>query len=584
MNTHNKISSFFDALFVKSRSIGITRWIEKNIASLGPAGKTLFFLLAVIFCFTSINIFWQTQKMFTTEIPTSGGSFSEGLVGSPRFINPTLAIGDTDKDLIEIIYSGLLKHNNSGGFEGDLSDSFSVSEDGLVYDFHIREKATFHDGKPVSTEDIIFTIEKVLDPVIKSPKRASWEGVSVEKIDEHNIRFILRKPYSMFNEVATLGILPKHIWQNVTSEEFPFSEFNISPIGSGPFKVTNVKRNSGGIPVNITLESYKKYTLGRPLIKSITFKFFNNENDLIKAFEDGEVESLGNISQTAAKKIEVDGNKTIVSSLPRVFGVFFNQNQAAVFLNQEVREALDIVAPREKIVEEILVGFGNKINGPTPLETYTNEASEEESLESAKTLLSNNGWKLNQNGILEKKKGSDIIALRFSLSTSEVPELKRTAEILKEEWEKLGAEVDIKVFEISDLNQNVIRPRKYDSLLFGEVVGSEGDLYPFWHSSQRNDPGLNVALYANIKTDKLLEEIRNSNNEESIKEKRIAVIEEIKKDRPAIFLFSPDFVYVPTPKVKNISFRPVLYPSERFQNIENFFIETDRVWNIFAQK
>src|SRR3989344_5753999 len=181
MNTHNKISSFFDALFVKSRSIGITRWIEKNIASLGPAGKTLFFLLAVIFCFTSINIFWQTQKMFTTEIPTSGGSFSEGLVGSPRFINPTLAIGDTDKDLIEIIYSGLLKHNNSGGFEGDLSDSFSVSEDGLVYDFHIREKATFHDGKPVSAEDIIFTIEKILDPVIKSPKRASWEGVSVEK-------------------------------------------------------------------------------------------------------------------------------------------------------------------------------------------------------------------------------------------------------------------------------------------------------------------------------------------------------------------------------------------------------------------
>ncbi len=584
MNTNNKISSFFNALFIKSRSLKLLDKIEKSIASLNPAGKVLFFLLSIVFSFTGIKAFLQTQEIFTTEIPSAGGSFSEGLIGSPRFINPVLAIGDTDKDLIEVIYSGLLKHNDLGEFEGNLADSYSVSEDGLTYDFHIRENAKFHDGKPVTTDDVLFTVEKVLDPVIKSPKRANWEGISIEKIDENNIRFLLKRPYSMFTEVATLGILPKHIWQNVSSEEFPFSEFNISPIGSGPFKVKSIKRNSGGIPLSLTLESYKNYTLGRPLIKSVTFKFFSNENDLINAFEEGDIESMGNISQMAAKKIETSGNKTIVSSLPRVFGVFFNQNQAAVFLNKEVREALDLSAPRKRIVDEILIGFGKSIDGPTPLTTHLNSLTQEESLEQAKEMLREGGWKANEEGILEKKKGSDTIALRFSLSTSEVPELKRTAEILKEEWQKLGAEVDIKVFEVGDLNQNVIRPRKYDSLLFGEVVGSEGDLYPFWHSSQRNDPGLNVALYANITADKLLEEIRNSNDKESIKEKRTALIEEIEKDKPAIFLFSPDFVYIPTPKIKNLSLKPILNPSERFQNIDKLFIETDKVWNIFAQK
>lgn len=584
MKTYEKIISFFDVLFIRTRKIKIISWIERSVGSMGPSTKVAFFVLAIIFSVTSILMLWQTQGVFTTEMPKFGGSFSEGMVGSPRFINPVLSLGDTDKDLVEIIYSGLLKQSESGEFEGDLAESFSISSDGIVYDFRIRNDAFFHDGKPVTSDDIIFTIEKVLDPVIKSPKRASWEGVSIEKIDEKNIRFILRKPYSMFSEVATLGILPKHIWQNVTSEEFAFSEFNITPVGSGPYKIKDLKRNSGGIPVNIKLESYNKYTQGRPLIKNITFKFFNNENDLIKAFENGEIDSISNISQNIAKRLEDNGKKTVVSSLPRVFGLFLNQNQSAVFLNKEVREALSISAPRERIVQEILMGFGKKIDGPTPLDIYESTKTQEESIAEAKSLLENNGWSLNEEGVLEKKKGSDTISLRFSLSTSEVPELKRSAEILKEEWEKIGAKVEVKVFEISDLNQNVIRPRKYDALLFGEVIGSEGDLYPFWHSSQRNDPGLNVALYANIKTDKLLEEIRSTSDQQLIKEKRREVIEEIKKDVPAIFLFSPDFIYVPTSKIKNISLKPISSPNERFQNIEKFFIETDKVWNIFAQK
>lgn len=526
---------------------------------------------------------YDIQKLFTTEIPKFGGSFKEGMVGSPRFINPILSIGDTDKDLVEVIYSGLLKKDNDGNFVGDLANSFTVSEDGTIYDFRIRNDAFFHDNKPVTTDDVIFTIEKILDPVIKSPKRTSWEGVIVEKIDDKNIRFILKKPYSMFKEILTLGILPKHIWQSVTAEEFAFSEFNIKPIGSGPYIIKNLKRNSGGIPTSITLESYKRYVHGRPLIKNITFRFYSNEIDLLKAFEKNEIDSFGNISQNIAQKVGSSGRKTISSSLPRIFGLFFNQNQSALFLNKEVREALELLAPRKRIVDEVLGGFGKEINGPTPFDTNITERSQEERLEEAKLILEKAGWVKNDLNILEKKNGSDTITMRFSISTSEAPELKKSAEILKEEWEKLGAEIEIKIFEISDLNQNIIKARKYDALLFGQVVNSDGDLYPFWHSSQRNDPGLNVALYANITTDKLLEEIRNSNNQETIKESRNKVIQEIKKDIPAIFLFSPSFIYVPTQKIKNISLKAISSPNERFQNIEKLFIETDRVWNIFAQ-
>ncbi|MCK4386733.1 MAG: hypothetical protein KAV41_01450, partial [Candidatus Pacebacteria bacterium] len=165
-----------------------------------------------------------------------------------------------------------------------------------------------------------------------------------------------------------------------------------------------------------------------------------------------------------------------------------------------------------------------------------------------------------------------------SLSTAATPELKAVANLLKQQWEKLGVETRLKIFEMGDLNKNVIRPRKYDSLLFGEVVGRDLDLFAFWHSSQRNDPGLNIALYANITTDDLLEQIRITSDEKSKKEKLELFQKEIARDIPAIFLYSPDFIYISPKKIKNILIDKITIPSERFLDINNWYIKTDKVW------
>ena len=122
----------------------------------------------------------------------------------------------------------------------------------------------------------------------------------------------------------------------------------------------------------------------------------------------------------------------------------------------------------------------------------------------------------------------------------------------------------MKVFEAGDLSQNVIKTRKYDALLFGEVVGEDSDLYPFWHSSQRNDPGLNISLYANITVDKALEDIQQETDPQKEAGEKQIVFDEINKDTPAIFLFSPDFIYAPAPQVKNISLKNISSQNERF--------------------
>jgi peptide/nickel transport system substrate-binding protein len=446
----------------------------------------------------------------------------------------------------------------------------------------LKNNLVFHDGKPLSADDVIFTIEKTLDSVIKSPKRTVWEGVQVGKISEREIRFTLRKPYSQFKESLTLGILPKHIWGSVSSEEFPFSQFNIDPIGSGPYKVSKISRNSGGIPTSITLEAWRGYALGRPKIKTITFKFFQNDLELAKALNSKSVENSVAMSRKFFDSAKAPAFVATPVSLPRVFGVFFNQNLAPVFLNPEVREALDLAAPRQKIVDEVLGGFGKGIRGPTPKDAF--EWSDfETDLEKARDILLKAGWKPNELGVLEKKTKKDTTVLAFSVATSDTGELKRTAEILKESWNKLGASVEVKVFESGDLNQNVIRPRKYDALLFGEIVSKESDLYPFWHSSQRNDPGLNISLYANITADKLLEDMQKGLSQEDLSEKLALFKAEISKDRPAVFLFTPDFSYIFSPSIKNITLKDISSQNERFLSVKDWYIETDRVWKIFAK-
>lgn len=581
MTSKSKIASFFNALFVNFHHLKPVSKIEQTVKSMGHSEKIFLSFLAVIIAVSGTMLAWRVNKELMTEVPAFGGGFTEGVVGSPRFVNPVLAISSTDQDLVALVYSGLLKQSEEG-YAPDLAESYSVSEDGLTYDVALKSDAYFHDGQEVVADDVIFTIEKVLDPVIKSPQKSAWDGVTVEKISDREVRFVLKKPYSGFLANLTLGILPKHIWSKVTSEEFPFSSFNIDPVGAGPYRVSKISRNSGGIPTGIALTAWKKYASEMPKIKSIVFKFFQNETELAKAYESGSVESASGLSPESARKIGAPVVEGI--ALPRVFGVFFNQNLAPVFLNKEVRQALDLSAPKKAIVEETLYGFGRVLNGPTPDNLETDEQKASGDIEAAKELLTEAGWEENENGILQKKTKSGTDVLSFSISTSDAPELKRAAEMLKDAWMKLGAAVEVKVFESGDLSQNVIKPRKYDALLFGEVIGQGSDLYSFWHSSQRNEPGLNISLYANISVDKALENLQKEKDPEVLREERETVFAEIRSDIPAVFLFSPNLLYVPSGEVKALRFKDVSSLSERFIFLNKWFIETDKVWNFLVDK
>ncbi len=556
--------------------------------------KTIFYTAVALLIATVVVQLFFVNKAFMTEIPATGGSLTEGVIGLPRFINPLLATSDADRDLTALVYSGLMRATENGTLEYDLAETYEISEDGLLYTFTLKDDITWSDGEPITSDDILYTINKAQDSILKSPRRASWEGVGVEKIDSKTILFTLNRPYAPFLDNTTIGILPRHIWQDIDSEQFSFSKYNIEPIGSGPYKIKGVKKDDAGIPKYYDLVPFKDFTLGEAYISSLRIRFYSNTDDLLKAFASKEIESVNSVAPEVANILVEDGNNIIQSPLPRVFGIFLNQNQANLFADKVVRRALNMALNKDEIVNEVLQGYATVIDGPIPPGSLGYTPRVEEKLKEgatttpplalARELLEKNGWEIDEEkGYLVKKTKTEVTDLSFSLSTSDVPELKAVVEIVRDTWEALGAKVDVRIFETGALNQSVIRPRKYDALFFGEVVGRNSDLFAFWHSSQRLDPGLNIALYANIVADALLEEARTISSPEIRAEKYQKFQEEVITDLPAFFLYSPDFIYVLPSQVQGVALRGTSLPSERFLHVFDWYKETDRVWNFFKE-
>ena len=538
---------------------------------------TLCLLIAVITFNNSLMV----------EVAAPGGQVTEGIIGSPRFINPLLAISDADRDLTALVYSGLMRQGPNGQLIPDLAYSYEQSADGLEHTFILKDNIYWHDGQKITTADIEFTVLKAQDPLIKSPRRLNWEGVSVEVVDNRKIIFRLNQGSSSFWENTLMGILPKHLWSDLEGEAFSFSELNTKPIGSGPYKIEKIKRNSDGVPEYYDLERFKKFALGQANIELVRIRFFGNEDDLLSAWQKEEIGTLSAISPKRLAELDLSNFNVLEHPLPRVFGIFFNQNQAQVLLNDEVRQALDLVIDREKIVDEILFGFGQIAETAIPNNnkelTLKNINHETPIKEQAANILIKAGWGKNENGIWQKEAEDNLEVLSFNIATADSTEIKSIAELIGQTWRDFGAQVEVEVFETGALNQNVIRPRKYDALLFGLSYGQDRDPYPFWHSSQRLDPGLNVSMYTNIKADKLLEEMRTAVNSEDRQEKIEQFEIEIANDRPAIFLYTPHFIYIQPKSIKGISLENTTLPAERFINIHEWYIKTEKVWDFFAQ-
>lgn len=526
--------------------------------------------LVLIACIMGVIGFART---FMIPVPANGGTLTEGVVGTPRFINPLLAISDTDRDLTALTYAGLMGHNAQGVLVPVLASGYEASDDGKTYTFRLRANAKFSDGTPVTANDVVYTVTKAQDPGLKSPALANWANIRAEAVDAQTVRFTLPKAYAPFLEDTTLGILPQHVWKDVSDAEFPFSAKQINPIGAGPFQVSKVNRKGDGSIISYELSVFKGYAPGRAHLNSIRIVFYSDTTELTSALKNGAIESAYGVATKNALRVPYS----------RVFGVFFNPAENALFAKKEVREALSVAIDRHAIVNDVLGGYATPITGPVPPGTGVPSLSIPDSdtrLEAAREILTDAKWKFDE-ASQTWKNGPDTLSV--TLVTSNVPELKAVATQIQKDWQAFGVPTTIELHDAGALTQDVIRPRAYGALLFGEVIGRTPDLYAFWSSTERADPGLNIAGYSNKNVDALLQKIRTEQDTATLAADLASLNEQIAMDYPAAFTHTPDFLYTIPSGLRGVHLSQIAAPSDRFDDVAHWYRNQELVWPFFTR-
>lgn len=540
--------------------------------------KEIYILFAAILVFVVSGGFLISQALSQHGPgPHYGGDFTEGLAGQPQFINPVLAAASSvDTDISRIVFAQLLKFDPDGKLVPDLAAEMpTVSADQKTYTLKLLPGLKWQDGQVLNADDVVFTIQTIQNADFQSPLRPNWTRVKIEKIDDLTLTFQLREISASFMNNFALGVIPRHIWQGLSSNNFRLSNANLKPIGSGPFVVNQIKKTSDGTIKSMTLKANKQYYQGRPYLDQITFKFYDNYSSLLTAYQGREVQSLGFVPfDQKALAYNNDKAAQYRVSLPQYQAVFFNLAKNAILAQKAVRQALWLATDRPQIISQAFLGNSTAAFGPIQPGSlgYDERIAQSAhlSVSEATQILDKAGWVLDK---ATNTRTKDKKTLEFNLTVSNIPLNVKTAQLLQSQWAAVGAKVNLVVLEENELEQNYIRPRSFDALLFSENTGADPDPFPFWHSSQSHDPGLNFSGFNNGNADKLLTEGRQTTDIA----KRAADYQQfqqiINDQLPAIFLTQSLFIYNVPKKIQGVNLNHLIQSSDRFTDINKWYLE-----------
>lgn len=539
--------------------------------------ELLIFLTAFFIFFISFSLFFvEFIENRTKIIQVFGGEYTEGIVGQPSFINPVLAVSDADKDLSEIVFDDL----------ADLAENYKPDQNGKeagkVWHYRLKENLKWHDGEKITSDDIVFTVGLIQNADTYSPLAQNWQGIEVLRVSEMEVEFKLPSPYVFFKAtLEDLKPIPNHIFSKIPAANLRLSNYNLEPIGSGPYKYSSFRKKSDGYIDLYKFVRNENYSGQKAYLDKFNFVFFDSDAELLKAFNVGNIDGFGLSDPRGASKIFFP-NKILDLGMYKYYAVFLNPYTHLSFKDKNVRIALNLSVDKNEIVSSVFNGKALPINGPLVGDAFGNgNFLSEYSLEKAVQIFEKNNWVLNEQNIRSKKIGKDVISLEFDLIVPDVEFLKEVAEKISKNWRKIGIKANVKVISLADINSKIIKTRDYQAIIFGNILGRVPDLFSFWHSSEKFYPGFNLALYENKKVDNLIKSIRLDFNEESQKENIFKIQSQIIEDQPVIFLFSPLYLYAHKKNFfgfEDNGRKYISFVSERLKNVENWYMKTVRVF------
>jgi len=555
---------------------------------------------------------------FTTRyVPAPGGTYIEAVIGQPQFLNPLYcAFNEPDRDICSLVFNGLVKFNARGEAQPDLAQNWTVSTDeadyGLIYTFNLRSDVTWQDGQPFTADDVIFTINLLKDQTYagRPDIAALWRTVEAVKVNNYMVQMTLQEPFAPFLDYASIGILPAHVLSGVQAGDLLDHAFNRQPIGTGPFRVTEVV-NEPGRPSRVLLETNPRFYGRQPYINEVEFKYYATPADAFTAYRAGEVQGIARITLSDLEQVRVTPSLNLFTAPVSGLTVIFLNTadpSSSFFQEEDVRKALLLALDRQRIVDGVLSGQAVVADSPIQPNSWAYDSETQpirQDLAQARRLLNRSGWIAGQpasngndnrsdapdGGLDDKGDGSDPIT-RPSIGGTDSIRLKNgvplsftllvsadqtdVARAVSNQWRVIGVQATVQPVQVG-LASNFLQARQYQAAIANIILDSpDPDPYPFWHETKAAS-GQNYSQYKDRDLSEVLEAARRVVDPIRRAELYRRFAQMFSEKVPSILLYYPVYSYAVSERIRGVQLGPMLTPADRLQTLADWFVIERRV-------
>jgi peptide/nickel transport system substrate-binding protein len=545
-------------------------------------------ILIVILALVAIGLLLAGQQPVEVKPiapePVTGGSYTEGLVGTFSRLNPLLAYyNPADRDVNNLLFSSMVRFDDRGLPQPDLAESWGISKDGTVYNFSLRTNAIWHDGTPVTSADIDKTIEFLQNPAMPIPEdiQAFWAEIDVVVLDDHTIQFRLPEPFAPFLDYVTFGILPAHIVAGQTPEGLINDPFNMNPVGSGPFRFEQLIVEEGQIR-GVALAAFDDYFEERPYIDQFLFRYYSDAASALTAYQEGEIQGISQITtETLAQALDELELNLYTGRLPELSLILLNlDNQSTPFFQDaSLRKALLMGLNRQWMADHLLDSQVTLANGPIFPNTwayYEGIERIEYNSELAVKMIREAGYTIPAEGG-STRANEDGVYFSFTLLHPATETHTLLAEVIRDNWGKLGIEVQLQAVSYDELINNQLETRDYQAALVDLNLSRspDPDPYPFWHQTQATG-GQNYSKWDDRQASEYLEQARILVDPQERTRLYRNFQVRFAGELPALPLFYPMYTYGVDAEVKGVRIGPLFDTADRFSKVTDWFLYAER--------
>ena len=523
-----------------------------------------------------------------TPLPVRGGSYSEALVGQIVRLNPVLDFfNQVDRDIDRLLFTGLVRFDTRGQPVPDLAESWAVSADATLYTFTLRSNALWHDGAPVTADDVIFTFSKLQDADFPGPAdlHSLWQQINIVKLSDLTVQFQLPEPYAPFFDYVALGLLPDHLLRGVSAADLIDHPFNLEPIGTGPFRLDRFLAQDGE-PGGVSLVAFDDFYGQAPYLERVEFRTYPSNQEAMDAYLAGAVQGISQLDiSTLATALQTPGLDVHATMLPRVSVVFLNLRhpEKAFFTDKRIRQALLLATNRQWIVDQLLDGQGVLAAGPILPWSWAFAAELEPAPfdpGQAERLLDAAGWVLPTGaapGAAEYVRSKDEVPLAFELLHASDPLHTQAAQALQTNWAAVGVQVTLVPVDGEALLSEHLQPRDYQAALTDLNLSRypDPDPYPFWHDSQI-ETGQNYGGFDDRNSSIWLEQARTTPDFGRRADLYASFQHRFQDQVPALLLYYPVHDLALSASIQGVSIGPMFDASDRFNGIAGWYLQARR--------